>query len=405
MFSYSRHILALAAVLLCAGCLSLNNGNAKARQLPLWVTQPKSPDSVYAYVIGSSRQQPSMEPAKEQAFHDALVNVFKAIMAGVTLAADESEYLAAAEIKGAEMIPDCLHFETTEQGIDCWIQVSYPLAERARILGQYEAGKPLRAMWESARIAYAKGDFQAARSNSVEVISRRTAEMLIPFAMDDVKMLAADASMQQKDFLEARRWYESLAKLSGKEAVREKASVMIGSLPQAPRFWPMNDRFGGQKVALVCGIREGKGCEAFGDLTGIMSSECREAGLPFADISNQLGPEAMGKLFDQRDLTGAVKAAIDQQAGVILALLMDVDPEKRALARSGASAENVSVDTLMKYMVISVSEGVCIYDGSIKEIAGSTSDAAVAAHAVAVLIQKYLVPKCPAVGVKTSAVK
>ena len=403
MFSYSRSCCILILMALVAGCAS---PNARAvRNLPLWVANPKSADSVYAYAVGSSVRQPSQAAARDAAFKDALVNVFKAIMAGVSLAADESVYLDSAEIKGAEIVPDCVHYETAELGIDCWIQVSYPLMERARILKQYEDSKALRALWGDAQLAFVRGDFQLARSNAVLIIAGKKEGMLLPFALDEVKMLAADASLQQKDFLEARRWYESLARLSSKEAVRGKAESAIAALPKAPRFWPMNDRFGGQKVALVCGIREGNGCEAFGDLTGTMSKECREANLPFADISNLLGADGMSRLFDKRDFTASLKAAGDQQAGVILALLMDVDQEKRAKILNGAAAESMAVDTVVKYLVISVSDGSCVYDGSIKEIAGSTPNSAVAAHAVAILIQNYLVPKCPAIGIRTVPVE
>lgn len=362
---------------------------------PLWVTEPKSDDSLHMYRVGVATRQPTAEQAREAAQQHALAEIARAILSSVSVAGAEVRLSASLDIQAAEQVPGGVHVEETPEGFNCWMQMSFPLAEKSRLLAGYERGRPLGQHLERARDAIHRGAFEEARTNLLWIVTEKTDQMLVTFSLDEVKMMLGDVCLQQKDYLDARRWFENIQRMGKDEAVREKARLAAVSLPRPPRFWPMNDRFGGQAVALVCGMREGGPVERSADLVSLLSKECREARLGCLDVSGQLGEAGMARFFDVRDFASAADLAQAGQAGVILGILMDIDPQKRAKLRQ--SPEEAGIDTQVKFMVVRAGDRTCVFDGSVREAAGTSANSSVAAHALSVLIQNYLIPKCPAV--------
>jgi len=45
---------------------------------------------------------------------------------------------ADTKIRGTEIVPGCVHTEKTLGGVECWVQIAYPIAERNKLIEKLE---------------------------------------------------------------------------------------------------------------------------------------------------------------------------------------------------------------------------------------------------------------------------
>ena len=114
-------IAALAGLALLAGCHSHTVYNK-----PPWITEPKGNDSIYVYVVGNALDQPSSAAAREAAYQDALRQ----------LASQVSPGTPPFRIRGADILPGCIYYDEANGRFDAWVQVSWPVAEKNKLIEQ-----------------------------------------------------------------------------------------------------------------------------------------------------------------------------------------------------------------------------------------------------------------------------
>jgi len=95
---------------------------------PDWIAQPKSADSVYVYVIGTSSGQANETNARDEAFNNARKKLARQI------GSDDGRPLPASKIRGAEIMTGCTYVETSFGQYRAWVQVSWPVAEKNKLL-------------------------------------------------------------------------------------------------------------------------------------------------------------------------------------------------------------------------------------------------------------------------------
>lgn len=120
-------IAVLAGLALLAGCRSPTVYNK-----PPWITDPKGNDSVYVYAVGYAAGQASAGDAREAAYQDALRQ----------LAAQVSPDTKPARLRGVEILPGCVYYDEHDDRFDCWVQVSWPVAEKNKLTEQADRGPP-----------------------------------------------------------------------------------------------------------------------------------------------------------------------------------------------------------------------------------------------------------------------
>ncbi|MBU4198753.1 MAG: hypothetical protein KKG09_10785 [Verrucomicrobia bacterium] len=114
-------IAVLAGLALLASCRSHTVHNK-----PPWIGQPKGNDSVYVYAVGNALNRASAAAAREAAHQDALRQ----------LAAQVSPDTKSARLRGVEILPGCVYYDEHDDRFDCWVQVSWPVAEKNKLIGQ-----------------------------------------------------------------------------------------------------------------------------------------------------------------------------------------------------------------------------------------------------------------------------
>lgn len=384
-------LLALAGVSGCATSL------APGRR-PEWIANPKSDDSLCLYRVGHASGTATEAEARTRAYEDALAKISLSIRSEVKVAGSAAQVTSALEIRGAEIMSGCEYFEPGGGRWDGWVQVSYPLAEKQKILDRLKLGETLNALWASAKTAFHQSRFEQAKQDLLKIVADYEKALYAAFPVQEAQILLGDVFLEQKDFLQARQWYESAAKSDVNREAKERAEAKIKSLPAPPRAWPLHDRFGGRKVGLVCCVREGGAWKNAGDLAGILAGECREARLESADITGLLSAGDRAAFFNTRKPEAVIAAAGREGAGVVLTVFMDIDPKKRGTTEKLYDVETPAIDTRVYFQVLAVGGKTPVaYDGSFKEIAGTLSEASLARHAATILVQNYLVPKCPVV--------
>lgn len=389
---FGRSYLFLSAlIMLLSSCATVRVGTRR----PEWIAHPKSDDSLYMYRVGHASNRPSAETARKAAYQDALAQISKSIISSISVRGDDSRLTSSLNIRDAEIMPECVHLEKSILAYSCWVQISYPLFEKKKIVERVDLGEKVNSLWAEAQSEMHRGAYEKAKSSLIKLINDHEKAIGAAFDVDEAKLFLGDVYREQKDFLEARRWYDNIEKLSVSSEWKKKAFKRLMHLPRAPRFWPMNDRFGGRKIALLCCMREGGACRRAGELTSVLIKDIREARLECVDIAPDITARDMAGIFDGGKLGPAFAAASTQNAGIIIAVLLDTDPEKRGKKTRTLGIEMPVMDTQVGFFVVSGSTGNIIYDGSFKEIAGNSSIARLAKHAATILIQNYLVPKCP----------
>jgi hypothetical protein len=138
----------LAAVVVAAVALAASgagarerNGREKPPEPPPWTVSPKQADSIYFYVVGSARDQKTPQEAREAAYQDALRQISRTI---VNEAGVGAKALSAAGIlvpmEGAEALPDCTFIEKTPDGFNGYVQVSFPIVQKRKIIARLKGG-------------------------------------------------------------------------------------------------------------------------------------------------------------------------------------------------------------------------------------------------------------------------
>jgi hypothetical protein len=174
---------------------------------------------------------------------------------------------------------------------------------------------------------------------------------------------------------------------------KEKRDGILGEW-QPPRFWPMRDRWNGQKVALLCAIREGGEPRPFPELTHVLVKDCTDARLEYTDITTQLNSRQIAALFERNQFDVLPSATTRQDNGILLAILYDIDPNRKGTKEELAGVLVPAIDSRVRVIVLT--EGAIFYAAEFKDVAGGSSQANIAERSANVLVRKYLVPECPA---------
>ncbi len=98
---------------------------------PEWVASPKNSDNMYIYTVGHAEYQASATDAQEAAMKDAKIRLGNQIGG---FAVD----FPISKLRGVEVMPGCVHVEEYRGDYECWVQVSYPVAEKNKLLSQME---------------------------------------------------------------------------------------------------------------------------------------------------------------------------------------------------------------------------------------------------------------------------
>lgn len=135
-----RNIVVLMLAFACSGLLTgcrSSSSHFTPVYRPPWVVDPKRADSVYFYVVGSATRQPSAVAAREAAFQNALHQISLQIAneAGLGPAVLPPGGVFTP-LKGAEILPDCVHIEPHYGHYNGFVQVSFPITEKRNIVEQ-----------------------------------------------------------------------------------------------------------------------------------------------------------------------------------------------------------------------------------------------------------------------------
>jgi hypothetical protein len=423
---------------------------------PSWVEQPKREDSVCLYALGHATRASSESAARNAAYQDGIAQFSQMVLtkSGVDGVAASSG--VELEWRGVEMVAGGVSAQRRVGGWEAYILVSWPRADHDRMVARLNLGTRLNGLWAESGAAAAARQWELA-IGKIEVIlrefhdpldvrfsleeARRELESLknvkrgaelnqwwaqaqsdfqggrlaearimldkllaaVPFpsaggpSLDMVKLLAGELCERQTDLGGARRWYGVLAESAADPGVRQLARIRLEALPPPPRFWPMNERWGGVKVALVCVIREGGVCRQFPALAQILQKDCLEARMTVIDESSSLRSEAVGMLFGSGDSSQVVQDLRQRGAGVILAVQYDIDPALKNKVEDVGGVAMPLPDAHVGFVVIRADTGKIIHRGLFKAITDGKGESRLAPYAATVLITKYLVPSCPTV--------
>ncbi|MDP2989746.1 MAG: hypothetical protein Q8O57_04180 [Kiritimatiellota bacterium] len=121
-------IAVLAGLVLLAGCRSHTVYNK-----PPWISEPKGNDSIYVYVVGNALSRASAAAAREAAHQDALRQLAAQVVPDTKL----------SRLRGVEILPGCVYYDEHDGRFDCWVQVSWPVAEKNKLIQQADRSTPL----------------------------------------------------------------------------------------------------------------------------------------------------------------------------------------------------------------------------------------------------------------------
>lgn len=390
-------MVGVLAGLLVIGLNGCGTARAGFRPRPEWIAQPKTDDSVYLYRVGHAQGQVSREAARDAACQDAFQQVVKVFDSYIPGRRASVPLTNAVAIRNVEILPGGLHTERNGDSYEGWVQVSYPLAEKQKIIERIERGDKLSRMWAEAQTELQQHRYDKAEKIIREVFAQKDQALYVDIDVNEARLVMGDIYREQNNVIDARLWYEGVLNSTEDSQWKKTAAEKTRLLPDPPRFWPMQSRWNGRKVALLCVLRAGQGCRRFLDLTNIMTRECNDARLVSVDIAAALDAAGQAVFFDAMDFAAARKAAEAQQAGLIFGVLFDVDPAKRGKMASNFGVDVPVPDAVVRFFLVRVADGKLIYNSQFKEIAGARPEANLADHSAAVIITKHLIPQCPAV--------
>ncbi|MFA5042695.1 MAG: hypothetical protein WC381_07340 [Kiritimatiellia bacterium] len=118
------------AVFIVAAVLSTDAKNRRDEERPEWIAQPKSGDSMYLYVVGHAAGQPSETEAQDAAYRNALQKI------AAQIPAPDGKPAPPTRIQRAEVVPGCRYVEKAGSRYEAWVQVSWPAAEKQKLIRQ-----------------------------------------------------------------------------------------------------------------------------------------------------------------------------------------------------------------------------------------------------------------------------
>lgn len=267
-------------------------------------------------------------------------------------------------------------------------------------LNRRERAGNLDGLWNETLKLEQQGAYQAATVKLRTVLEQYQPGLSVSFDIPTAKLKLAELYGEQKDFLEARRWCEDVAK-NTQGAPALEAQRRLTSLPPPPRMWPLVDRWGRpDKVVILCAIRDEKGARSFGELATVLENDFRAVRMACANIGPKINTSALSGAFDTQDMSALIQTAADGGASLLLTVLVDIDSARREKTENILGVRAAVPNTVVRFSVLRLRDGAPVYAGQFRETAGGQSHAHLAERAAAILITKYLVPNCPAVAGK-----
>jgi hypothetical protein len=405
------------AALSAAGLLGLASlpdaaGQGPDRPRPVWTERPKSDDSIYTYCVGHAVGRDSAAAVRQAAVEDAASRLLGDLTMKAGLGRDDvPEVKRRVTLAGLEPIPDAVHYETTEDGVACWIMVSYPLTERARLVETIAALKEELNAAREARLAFDGRLNEAYRKARAAALSGDPAGALAllrepldlfgrisrpEFEIEEAQLLAGDLNRDRNEPLAARAIYEAVTGTSTSRVWREKAAARLSGLPGPPRLWPLRARLGGGPMALVMASQTDGGAVAgFQALQSVVRRDLVECRIPESDIG-ELSPAQMEGLFAGRPAEAVCRAAAAKGARVLLAAICRLDSTLKGRTRDLMGVAMPLPDSTVEMRVVDVEAQTVLYAGQFKEVTGTLSPSKSAERIASIMINKYLVPQCPA---------
>ncbi len=398
---------------LCVGLVAVAVGGGKDADAavgpPSWIDHPKSDDSVFLYRVGHSGGHRDQAAAQQAAYRNALAVIVDEMLARSGV--DEClrpDVAANLPVQNAETVPGAVYTETNQVGFVCWVQVSFPLAEKAKLLERIEPEKQralervafdrhIVALFSEARAARGRGEYESARTNLQAVIQNYARLRVPPFELQEAQVLLGDTYGAQRDFLAARQCYEGVVQNPAAAKWKDTAAARLKTLPKAPRSWPLNDRWRGRKVALVCAVRDvGQPPRPFTALAGVLGRDLRESRLENADVTGEIKADAIAAFSEQRSIAAAGEVARREGSRVVLAVLLTTDPSKRGQTQETMGIAMPVADSEIAFWIVDVDGATVCYSDHFSDIAGTRSESRLAERVASILLENYLVPKCPA---------
>lgn len=375
----------LGVVLLC-GCVT--------QPEPQWVTQGKRADSLYVYQVGRSTQCATPEAAKAAAFQNALAGISREIISSGS-GKNAVAALSALPILGADIIPGGIYYNDMDAGAGCAVLVSYPKLERQKLLDRVALGARLNGQWAQVNTLFSQREYSAAIDlMEQKMLPQYHGALFAAFAVEDLQLKLGDAYFERGLWLDARTCYENVLKSEGSRSWWGKAQERLKSppFPEAPRLWPMRDRWDQQSVALVCWLRKGAALSKFADLSALLLEDFRAVNMGCSECSDGLVPEQVAAFFDPSVRQHVLPASLVGQSGVLLAVLVDIDANQLKAKAGGAAP--ASLDATARFLVLNQSDGTTVFTGQFPLIAWQQTDARLAGFAANFLSQT-LVESCP----------
>lgn len=119
-------------VFIAAAVLSADAKKHSNEERPEWIAQPKSSDLMYLYVVGHAAGQSSETDAQDAAYQNALQKI------AAQIPAPDGKPVPPTKIQRAEVVPGCRYVESSRSGHEAWVQVSWPVAEKQKLIRQLE---------------------------------------------------------------------------------------------------------------------------------------------------------------------------------------------------------------------------------------------------------------------------
>lgn len=385
--------MALAGLwLLFSGCALWRPAGGER---PAWIASPKSDDSLYTYRVGHDTAA-TPEQAREAAFQDAVGGLARGF---VPFIRSNTTALARADgtlvIREAEILGNCIHTEKQWGRYACWVQVRYPLAERDRLLARIRLGAALGERWQAARWAMTEGRREEAQALLSAIFAEWEQALFPPFDDAEARLMLGDAYRAQRQYAQARQWYESVLHGTAAERWKRMAADKVHLLPLPPRAAPLGDRWRGHSVALLCALRERGACRRFADLTTLLMKDCGEARLNSQDIALDFPADRMAAGFDRLQFAEIAERAAARGATLVLAVLFEIDRNKRGatVVRNGMRVP--AQDAMARFFLVRAADAAVLYNGQFEEVAGDNPEARLAERVAGILVVKYLVPEAP----------
>jgi len=120
-------------VFIAAAVLSADAKKHSNEERPEWIAQPKSSDLMYLYVVGHAAGQSSETDAQDAAYQNALQKI------AAQIPTPNGKPVSPARIQRTEVVPGCRYVEeAASRRYEAWVQVSWPTAEKQKLISQLE---------------------------------------------------------------------------------------------------------------------------------------------------------------------------------------------------------------------------------------------------------------------------